>query len=44
MCVSNTDEKKKGLKSNIHNIIQRGQLIFIRISEEALDGLEQDDI
>lgn len=44
MCVLNTDVKKKGLKSNIHNIIQRWKLIFKRISEEALDGLEQNEI
>lgn len=44
MCVSNTDLKKKGLKSNIHNIIRRWKLIFKRISEEVLDNLDENDI
>ncbi|KAK5780363.1 Gag1p PWA37_002676 [Arxiozyma heterogenica] len=44
MCVSNTGLKKKSLKSNIHNIIQRWKLIFKRISEEVLDSLDENDI
>ena len=44
MCVPNTDVKKKSLKSNIHNIIRRWKLILRRISEEALNNLDENDI
>lgn len=44
MCVSNTDAKKKSLKSTIRNIIRRWKLILKRISEEALNDLDENDI